>query len=192
MSPHAGEPAKPGKSIDAELGGAPRVEMVTGLDVLGLEVFEQDMVGVKGYDATILKALTRHCVRIVSKHSNANTITHYVDTSLKAARRVEHEITEAYSSARVHTQSVALVSAVGRNLKGLPVILDGLNALNEAGITPIALHQGGRSVDVQFIVKREQKDATICALHKALVEGADDLERTETIDKHDTEMKSAA
>jgi aspartate kinase len=46
-------------------------------------VFEQDMVGVKGYDATILEGvLTRHNVRIVSKVSNANTITHYVDASL--------------------------------------------------------------------------------------------------------------
>lgn len=189
---NAFEPSDPGTLIDAELGGEPRVEMVTGLDVLGLEVFEQDMVGVKGYDATILKALTRHCVRIVSKHSNANTITHYVDTSLKAARRVEHEITESYASARVHTQSVALVSAVGRNLKGLPVILDGLNALKEAGITPIALHQGGRSVDVQFIVSREQKQATICALHKALVESVAELGRTDTVEKHDDEMKSAA
>ena len=34
------------------------------------------MVGVKGYDATILDVLTRHDVRIVSKVSNANTITH--------------------------------------------------------------------------------------------------------------------
>ncbi|WP_322988622.1 aspartate kinase [Hoeflea sp.] len=189
---NAFEPSDPGTLIDAEPGGDARVEMVTGLDVLGLEVFEQDMVGVKGYDATILKALTRHAVRIVSKHSNANTITHYVDASLKSARRVEHEIAEAYPSARVHTQSVALVSAVGRNLKGVPVCLDGLNALGEAGITPIALHQGGRSVDVQFIVERKHKQAAICALHKALVESSAETGHAVSIDTRESLMKTAA
>lgn len=168
---NAFEPSDPGTYIDAEQGGEVRVEMVTGLDVLSLEVFEQDMVGVKGYDATILKALTRHGVRIVSKHSNANTITHYVDASLKAARRVEREIAEAYPSACVHIQKVALVSAVGRNLKGMLVSLNGLEALAIADITPIAMQQGARSVDVQFIVDREHMQDTIRALHGALVEG---------------------
>ncbi len=167
---NAFDPKDPGTLIDAESGGESRVEMVTGIDVLGFEVFEQDMVGVKGYDATILKALTRHNVRIVSKHSNANTITHYIDASLKAARRVEREITEAYASANVHTRKLALVSAVGRNLKGTLVSLNGLKALQEAGIDPIAMQQGGRSVDVQFTVDESQKEDAIRALHRALVE----------------------
>ncbi len=38
------------------------------------------MVGEKGYDAAILDALTRHRAWIVSKSSNANTITHYLAT----------------------------------------------------------------------------------------------------------------
>ncbi|WP_193177676.1 aspartate kinase [Oricola nitratireducens] len=160
----------PGTLIDAELSGEPRVEMVTGLNVLALEVFEQDMVGVKGYDATILKALTRHKVRIVSKNSNANTITHYVDASLKAVRRVEDEIADAYPSARIHVRKVALVSAVGRNLEGVSAGFRGAAALDEAGIGPIAMQQSGRPVDVQFIVKADEKDDAIRALHYALVE----------------------
>ncbi|MEI2383567.1 aspartate kinase [Breoghania sp. JC706] len=170
---NAFEPADPGTLIDADLSGEARVEIVTGLDVLALEVFEQDMVGVKGYDATILKALTRHSARIVSKHSNANTITHYVDASLKTARRVEHEITEAYPSARIHIQKAALVSAVGRNLKDISVGLRGLTALDAAGITPIAVQQSGRAVDVQFVVASDQKQDAIRALHGALVEATD-------------------
>src|SRR3546814_3019307 len=46
----------------------PRVEIVTGLSQMqALQFFEQDMVGVKGYDAAILDALTRHKLWIVSK-----------------------------------------------------------------------------------------------------------------------------
>jgi len=169
----------PGTLIDAELSGEARVEMVCGLDVLALEVFEQDMVGVKGYDATILKALTRHKVRIVSKNSNANTITHYVDASFKAVRRVEDEIADAYPSARIHVRKVALVSAVGRNLEGISATLRGARALDEAGIDPIAMQQSGRPVDVQFIVEAKEKDNSIRALHHALVEN-EEWERGET------------
>ena len=65
---------------------------MTGLKVVALELFEQDMVGVKGYDAAILEALKRHNVWIVSKTSNANTITHYVHASLKSVRRVAKDL----------------------------------------------------------------------------------------------------
>ncbi|AXS42599.1 aspartate kinase [Breoghania sp. L-A4] len=188
---NAFEPADPGTLIDADLGGVARVEIVTGLNVLALEVFEQDMVGVKGYDATILKALTRHAVRIVSKHSNANTITHYLDASLKAVRRVEHEIAEAYPSARVHIQKVALVAAVGRNLKGISAGYQGLRALDEADIVPIATHQGGRAVDVQFVVGADQMNKAIQALHAALVEATDDAAWDACV-VDDTAVRSAA
>src|SRR3546814_8371907 len=45
-----------------------RVEIVTGLrQMQALQFFEQDMVGVKGYDAAILDTLARHKLWIVSK-----------------------------------------------------------------------------------------------------------------------------
>ncbi len=167
---NAFEPADPGTLIDAELSGEPGVEMVTGLELIAFEVFEQDMVGVKGYDATILKALTRHGVRIVSKQSNANTITHFLDGSLKDAKRVKREIAEAYPAARVHIQKVALVSAVGRDLSGLPVSRAGLEALAEAGIAPMAMQQSARAVDVQFVVGTEERVPALAALHRRLIE----------------------
>src|SRR3546814_7903816 len=65
----------------------PRVEIVTGIrQIQALQFFEQDMVGIKGYDAAILDALTRHGVWIVSKSSNANTITHYLSASAGAVK----------------------------------------------------------------------------------------------------------
>jgi aspartate kinase len=169
---NAFEPYDHGTLIDAEPGGEPRVEMVTGLPLLALEVLEQDMVGVKGYDATILQALTRHDVWIVSKTSNANTITHYCNGSLKAVRKVEREIAQAYPSAQIRVQKVALVSAIGRNLAGMKVALRGLQALDAAGVDVIAVQETGRKVDVQFVVPESAEDAAVRALHRALIEDA--------------------
>ena len=167
---NAFDPGDPGTLIDSDTSGPPRVEMITGLPVLALQVFEQDMVGVKGYDAAILKALTRHNLWIVSKSSNANTITHYVNGALKDMQRVERQILAAYPAAEIHIRKVALVSAVGSSLLGLQVPRRGLNALAEAGIDPIAMQDTGRHVDVQFIVASEQLAEAVKALHAALVE----------------------
>ena len=140
--------------------------MVTALGAYALELYEPDMVGVKGYDAAILEALTRHKVWIVSKATNANTITHYVNASLKSVRRVERELAKAYPD------SERTVRNVGRNLQGLKVLLRGLQALDDAGIEVLAAQECGRMVDVQFIVPRDTQDEAVRALHRALVEGA--------------------
>jgi aspartate kinase len=163
---NAFEPAEPGTVIDDQPADDPAVEMVTGLDIIALEVFEQDMVGVKGYDAAILETLTRHNVRIVSKVSNANTITHYVDASLKAMRRVEADLTARYPQAEVTTRKLALVSVLGRDLSGLSVLSRGLRALEEAGLASIGATQGPRSVDTQFIMERADRDGAIKAIHR--------------------------
>lgn len=167
---NAFEPNDPGTLIDAEGSGLAGVQMVTGLQLLALEVFEQDMVGVKGYDAAILEALTRHDVWIVSKVSNANTITHYVNAAFKAVQRVEKEITATYPTAEIQARKVSLVSAVGSDLTGMQVARRGLNALAEAGIDPIAVQETGRQVEVEFIVANEERDEAIRTLHAALVE----------------------
>lgn len=166
---NAFEPEDPGTLITPDASGEPRVEMVTGLEVTAIEVFEQDMVGTKGYDATILDALTRHKVRIVSKVSNANTITHYVDASLKSVRRVERELSEAYPAAEVRLRRVALVAAIGARLGGLGVARRALDALEASGLDPLAVQETGRGVDVQLILADADRDAAIRALHAALI-----------------------
>ncbi|PHP65596.1 aspartate kinase [Zhengella mangrovi] len=167
---NAFEPEDPGTLIDADLAGEPGVQMITGLTVTSIELFEQDMVGVKGYDAAILEVLTRHRVRIVSKTSNANSIVHHVEATLKGVRRVERDLRERYPSARITARRAAIVSAIGRDLTGQDVMLRGLAALREAGITPIAAQETGRGVDVQFLLAEDDKEAAAKVLHGALVE----------------------
>lgn len=169
---NAFEPGDPGTLIDDRPADEAAVEIVTGLDIVTLEVFEQDMVGVKGYDTAILDVLKRHAVRIVSKVSNANTITHYLDTSLKKMRRVEKDIARLYPAADITTRTLSMVSAIGRDLEGLSVLSRGLLAISGAGLDAIGASQGPRNVDVQFILEREVREDAIRALHAELIEPA--------------------
>ncbi|TMV05665.1 aspartate kinase [Ruegeria sediminis] len=163
---NAFEPDDPGTIIDDQPAETPAVEIVTGLDIIALELFEQDMVGVKGYDAAILEALKRHKVRIVSKVSNANTITHYVDASLKSMRRVEADLAALYPQAVITARKLALVSVVGRDLHGLRVLARGMQVLDVAGLEPLGAMQGPRNVDTQFILPRSDRSPAIQALHE--------------------------
>ncbi|UWP88844.1 aspartate kinase [Aliiroseovarius crassostreae] len=166
---NAFDPSDPGTLIDEQPADSPAVEIITGLNVVALELFEQDMVGVKGYDAAALDALKRHNVRIASKTSNANSITHYVEAPLKIVRRVVFDLEGAYPSANISARNVSIVSAIGRDLSGLKAFSRGLISLEMAEIELIAAHQTPRNVDIQFVVPREAADAAVVALHAALI-----------------------
>ena len=149
----------------------PRVEIITGVrQMQALQFFEQDMVGVKGYDAAILDALTRHGVWIVSKSSNANTITHYLSTDAATMTRVIADLEQRYPDASITAHPVAMVSAIGSDIARPGLVSDALRALDEADIDLIAMQHQIRNVDVQFIVDVERFDAAVQALHESLVE----------------------
>ncbi|MGY6547577.1 MAG: aspartate kinase [Roseinatronobacter sp.] len=173
---HAFEPDDPGTLIGPEGGQAGRVEMVTGLEVQAFELHEPDMVGIKGYDACALDALTRHRLWIVSKHSNANTITHYLKGSLKAIRHAEADVLKTYPEASITARGLAMVSVIGSDLRDVGVLMRGLQALDAAGIGVEAAQQGLRRVEVQFLVGRDDLEPAIRTLHAAFVEER----RTET------------
>ena len=162
---NAFEPEDPGTVIDDAKADENNAEIVCGVDVYALELFEQDMVGVKGYDAKTLEVLTKHKLRIVSKTSNANTITHYVDAPLSALRRVETDLAEHFPNAEINVRSSAIVSVIGRDLRGLHVLERGLGSLRDAGVDVVSAHQTTRTVDAQFVVQRDDRDRCIKALH---------------------------
>ncbi len=149
----------------------PRVEIVTGIrQMQALQFFEQDMVGIKGYDIAILDALARHGLWIVSKSSNANTITHYLSASPDAVKKVIADLQKEYPEAAISAHPVAMVAAIGSDISRPGLVPDALRALDEAGITMIAMQHQIRNVDVQFIVESGDFEEAIRALHRALVE----------------------
>ena len=152
----------------------PRVEIVTGLQtVQALQFFEQDMVGEKGYDAAILETLTKHGAWIVSKSSNANTITHYL-SGIGAAKmeRIVTDLERAYPGAVITSQPVAMVSAIGSDLSEPGLVPHALSALMDAEVDVLAMQHQIRNVDVQFIINSHDFDNAVRALHGALVEDA--------------------
>ncbi|MCP5150756.1 MAG: aspartate kinase [Ectothiorhodospiraceae bacterium] len=148
-----------------------RPEIVTGLrGVFALEVFEQDMVGVKGYDAEILAALTRHDIRIVSKCSNANTITHYVDCPAGRAEQAATELDARFDGAEVGLRRLSIVSVIGANLDHAELAAQATTALVEAKVPLLGLHRLTRGTDLQLMVAEADFDGAVRALHAALIE----------------------
>lgn len=153
------------------LSDTPRIEIVAGIrNVQALQFFEQDMVGVKGYDAAILEALARQGAWIVSKSSNANTITHYLSTDEATMTRVIDDLQKSYPDASISAHPVAMISVIGSDLSRRALVSDALAALAEADIDIAAMQHQIRNVDVQFIVDRDKFEAGVKALHGALVE----------------------
>lgn len=149
----------------------PRVEIVTGVrHAQALQFFEQDMVGVKGYDAAILEVLTQHGAWIVSKASNANTITHYLSADAATVKRVIADLQARYPDAAISALPVAIVSVIGSDISRPGLMTDALQALAAAHVPVIAMQHQIRNVDVQFIVDVDHYDDAVGALHHVLVE----------------------
>jgi aspartate kinase len=147
------------------------VQMVTGLrNVFALEFHDQDMVGVKGYDAKLLETLARHNVWIVSKISNANTITHFIKGSMKKIRQVESALSQDFPNAEVSLRKVALISAIGRDLRDTTFLPRIVRVLDAAGIVPLGIHDAMRKVDIQVVVEDADHDSAVTAMHRELVE----------------------
>ena len=66
----------------------------------------------------------------------------------------------------------AVVSVIGRDLRGLSILSRGLRAIADAGFEAIGASQGPRNVDVQFLIERDALEPVIKTLHSTLIEEA--------------------
>ncbi|MGV8842037.1 MAG: aspartate kinase [Pseudomonas sp.] len=149
----------------------PCVEIIAGRkDVFALEVFDQEMLGDVGYDIEISKLLKQLKLYVVNKDSDANSITYYASGSRKLITRAARLIEERYPAAEVTVHNVAIVSAIGSDLKVKGILAKTVAALAEAGISIQAVHQSIRQVGMQCVVNEEDYAAAIAVLHRALIE----------------------
>ncbi|PVY77389.1 aspartate kinase [Tamilnaduibacter salinus] len=149
----------------------PRVEIVAGQKgVFAIEVFDQDMQGEPGSDRRVLDVLSRYKMRCVSKDTNANTITHYVDSTLKHVKRVVRALKDEFPNAEISTRKVALVSAIGSDMQVPGILAKTVQALADEEISILALHQCMRQVDMQFVIDEEHYEKAIVKLHATLIE----------------------
>lgn len=150
----------------------PRVEIIAGRKRLySIELFDQDMMGsIDKFDSGILAVLARFKAHVVSKDMNANTITHYVAANLKTIKRIREVLAEQYPGAEINTRKVAVVSAIGSDMKVPGMLAKTVSALAEVNISILAMHQSIRQVDMQFVIDEEDYDLAVKSLHRCLVE----------------------
>lgn len=149
----------------------PQVEIIAGRkSVFGIEVFDQDMLGEPGADRAILEILARFKMRFITKDTNANTITHYVDASMRNVKRVVKALREALPNAEITTRKVAIVSAIGSDMQVPGLLAKTVSTLAGEEISILAIHQCMRQVDMQFVMDEENYEKAIVNLHKTLIE----------------------
>ena len=169
---NAFDPEHPGTLISREyVAPTPRVDMICGrCDLLGIEVYDPEMVGEAGYDYRLLEHFDKFGISYVSKNTNANTITHYVPEKAKNLDKCLASIREAFPAAQIDTDKVAVVSVIGSNMKIPGFLAKAAKALFDSNINVLALDQTMRQVNIQFLIERSKfKDAQI-ALHREFVE----------------------
>ena len=166
------EPEHTGTLITGDyISEKPQVEIIAGAKgVFAIEVFDQDMQGEPGSDRRILDVLSRFKVRFMAKDTNANTITHYVGSTLKYVKRVVKELKQEFPNAEINTRKVAMVSAIGSDIKVPGILARCVKALADEEISILALHQCMRQVDMQFVVDEDNYEKAIVALHGVLIE----------------------
>lgn len=150
----------------------PCVEIIASrTSVYALEVFDQDMMGaINHYDQSILQVLQRFRADLVTKDVNANTITHYLASNLKTIKRVEKVLQEQHPECEIRIRRVAVVSAIGSDMKVKGILAKTVAALANSNINVQALHQSMRQVDMQFIVDSDDCELAVKSLHECLIE----------------------
>jgi len=150
----------------------PCVEIIAGRKRLyAIELFDQDMMGdIEKYDSGILHEISRFKVHVVSKDINANTIVHYVSGNLKTVNRIRNKLEEKYSDADIDVRKVAVVSAIGSDMKVPGMLAKTVSALSSSNISVLAVHQSIRQVDMQFVIDEDDYELAVKSLHRALVE----------------------
>ncbi|WP_152205915.1 aspartate kinase [Marinobacter changyiensis] len=166
------EPEHTGTLITRDyISEKPQVEIIAGhKGVFAIEVFDQDMQGEPGCDRRILDVLTRFKVRFITKDTNANTITHYVDSTLKHVKRVVKALQEEFPNGEISTRKVALVSAIGSDMHVPGILAKTVQALADEDISVLAIHQCLRQVDMQFVIDESHYSKAIVKLHQTLIE----------------------
>lgn len=167
------EPAHNGTLVSGEyVSDRPCVEIIAGRkNIYALECVEQNVMGeIHRYDCDILQTIARFKAEIVTKDITANSITHYLATNMKTIKRIRTAIEEMHPDSRIELSKVAIVSAIGSDMKVPGILSKAVGALADANISVLAMHQSMRQVDMQFVIDESHYDSAVKSLHRKLIE----------------------
>jgi aspartate kinase len=150
----------------------PCVEIIAGRKhVHALEIFDQDMSGyLETYDQLMTKQIQRFKVRTITKDTNANTITYFLDTNLKGIKRLTDAIQEQCPGAEITSRKIAIVSAIGSDMQVPGILAKTVGALADAKISILAMSQSMRQVDMQFMIDESKYELAVKSLHQCMIE----------------------
>lgn len=167
------EPEHHGTLItDDYISESAQVEIIAGMkNLIAVEVFDQDMLGQQvAYERELLNIIQRLKCSVVTKDFNANTITLYVNASLKRVKQLTAQLESALPSASIRTSKVSLVSAMGSDMAIKGLLLKAVQTLYSQGINIEAMHQNTRQVEMQFMVSEADYETAVQAMHAELIE----------------------
>ena len=150
---------------------SPQVEIIAGLQrLIAVEIFDQDMMGEQScYDQDIIKITQRLSCDLINKDFNANTITLYLNDSLKKVNRLKQQLQTKMPGASIRTSKVALASAMGSDMRIKGFLSTAVQSLYQNGINIEAIHQNIRQVEMQFYVSEKDYEKTIKTMHQSLI-----------------------
>lgn len=148
-----------------------KVEIIAGKDkVFALHIFDQSIVGkIDNASYELMEVIAEAKVHLVGKEMNANSMTYYLSGSSDNLNHVLYKIEKRYPNASVSGKMVALISAIGASMNTNNALTQGMQALVNAKISPIAAHSSMRNVNVQFVVEDNDYNRAICVLHDVLI-----------------------
>lgn len=152
----------------------PKVEIIAGSpNVWAVELFDQDMVGDSKYRTRMNELVQESGIKVLTKDYNANTVTYYLKGNKRRINTLIERLKKAYSDADISAEKVALVSAIGSNMKVPGLLKKAAAALSNADVNILAVHQALRQVDMMFLVSNQDYTKAVQALHTQLIENVD-------------------
>ena len=169
------EPEHQGTEIRADYSSdTPKVEIIAGTrNVWALEMFDQDMVGDATYGQKMNDLVFESGVRVLTKDFNANTVTFYLKGNKRRINWLMDRLQATYTTADVRVEKLAMVSAIGSDMKVPGLLTSAAGALSDAGVNVLSVHQAMRQVDMMFIVADQDYAPAVKALHTSLIEKSD-------------------
>src|SRR5690554_2157867 len=152
----------------------PKVEIIAGTpNIWAVEFFDQEMVGNSKYRTNMNELVQDSGLKVLTKDYNANTVTFYLKGNKRRINTLIERLKKAYTEADISAEKVALVSAIGSNMKVPGLLQKAAAALSNAGVNILSVHQALRQVDMMFLVSNQDYTKAVQALHEQLIENAD-------------------
>lgn len=150
---------------------AQQVEIIAGKDkVFALHMFDQSAVGsMDTVSYELIELIAEENVQLRGKEMNANSLTYYLTGKTEQLDHLLSVVEQRYPTAQVSGTMIALISAIGSSIESNSVLTKGVLALEDAGISPIAIHSSTRNVNVQFCVADDEYQQSVCVLHRHLI-----------------------